>query len=157
MGLNPSTGEWVQYYDALHYVTGITAANAEHVIVSWSMSHFMTSTMIRQHGADGQPDHEFPELRDNYYQGITYSSFDHALYAIERNWLVSISGGKPSRLIELTLRLFKPEPQAIGVAPGVIAILPVAEHQVVVVAAAGTPVLVDTSIKKAVPLRVRTE
>lgn len=152
MGLNPRTGEWVQYYDALHYVTGITSADPGEVIVSWSMSHLsLASTLIRQHGATAQPDREFPELRDDYYQGIAYSSFDQTLYAVEQNWLVTVADGKPSRVLELTLRLYKAEPYAIGVAPGVIALLPVAEHQVVVVAGSGVPVLVDTAGKKAVP------
>lgn len=157
MGLNPKTGEWVQYYDALNYVTGITSANSDHVIVSWSMSHFMASTLIRQHGINAQPDHEFPELKDNYYQTVTYSPFDHILYAIERKWLVTLTGGKPTRVIELTLHLFKPEPKAIGVAPGVIALLPVAEHHVVVVAATGVPVMVDTSMQKAVSFGTSVE
>ena len=62
VGLNPRTGEWVQYYDALHYVTGITQATPDQVIVSWSMSHFGADTLIRVHKPDGTPKSSYPEL-----------------------------------------------------------------------------------------------
>lgn len=42
-------GKWVQYYDALHYITGITQSNSGELMVSWSMSHFDADTLIRIH------------------------------------------------------------------------------------------------------------
>ncbi len=119
VGLNPRTGEWIQYYDALHYVTGITLATTDEIIVSWSMSHFNADTLIRVHKPDGTPKLSYPELDSKYYQRIAYSRFDKTLYGVENTDIVSIEGGKPSKIAELEGRLFEREPMAIGVSPGV--------------------------------------
>jgi hypothetical protein len=139
VGLNPRTGEWIQYYDALHYVTGITLATPDEIIVSWSMSHFDADTLIRVHKPDGTPKLSYPELDSMYYQRIAYSPFDRTLYGVENTDVVSIEGGKPSKIAKLEGRLFEREPRAIGVSPGVSALLPVSRKTLVVVPRHGLP------------------
>jgi hypothetical protein len=139
VGLNPRTGEWIQYDDALHYVTGITVATPDEIIVSWSMSHFGANTLIRVHKPDGTPKLSYPELNSKYYQRIAYSSFDKTLYGVENTDIVSIEGGKPSKIAKLEGRLFEREPRAIGVSPGVSALLPVSRKTLVVVPKHGLP------------------
>ena len=124
VGLNPRTGEWVQYHDALHYVTGITQATPDELIVSWSMSHFGANTRIRVHKLDGTPKSSYPELDSKYYQRIAYSPYDKTLYGVENIDVVSIKEGKPSKIAELEGQLFEREPMAIGVSPGVAANTP---------------------------------
>ena len=72
-------------------------------------------------------------LEGKYYQRIAYSPFDETLYGVENRSLVSITGGKPETLAELDAPVFEREPMAIGVAPGVIALIPVAPRTLVVV------------------------
>jgi hypothetical protein len=139
VGLDPKTGDWVQYSDELHYVTGITQAAPDEVIVSWSMSHFGANTMIRVHRQDGTPKLSFPELESKYYQKIAYSPFDKILYGVENTDVVSIKEGKPSNIAELKGQLFEREPHAIGVSPGVSALLPVAHSTLFVVPNHGLP------------------
>jgi hypothetical protein len=139
VGLNSRTGEWVQHYDALHYVTGITHATLDEVIVSWSMSHFGANTLIRAHKLDARPSLSYPYLVSKYYQIIAYSPYDKTLYGVETVDLVSIKEGKPTKIAELKGDLFEREPNAIGVAPGVAAILPVAPKTLIVVPKFGVP------------------
>src|SRR5580693_7243420 len=95
------TGDWVQYYDALHYVTGIASDNGG-VVVSWSMSHLRgADTLIRLHKADASVRTDYPSFRSKYYQRIAYSSFDQTLYGIERSNVVSIREGRPTKVAEL--------------------------------------------------------
>lgn len=133
VGLDLRTGKWVQFYDSLHYVTGITLGPEDEPIVSWSMSHFDADTLIRVHKPDATPGISHPELEGKYYQRIAYSPFDETLYGVENRSLVSISGGKPETLAELDAPVFERAPLAIGVAPGVIALIPVAPRTLVVV------------------------
>jgi hypothetical protein len=139
VGLNPKTGEWVQYYDALHYVTGITQAKPDEVIVSWSMSHFDADTLIRVHKMDGTPKTSYPELDSKYYQGVAYNPYDGTLYGVENTDIVSIKDGEPSKIAELEGPIFEREPMAIGVSPGVARLLPIAKKTLIVVPNDGMP------------------
>jgi len=94
VGLDVRTGRWVQCYDALHYVTGITVGAKGEVTVSWSMSHFGADTLIRIHRPDATPEISYPKLRDRYYQRVAYSPFDKALYGVEGQSVVAISKGR---------------------------------------------------------------
>jgi hypothetical protein len=151
VGLTLKTGDWVQYYDALHYVTGI-ASEKGGVVVSWSMSHFEADTLIRLHKADASVRTEYPSLGSKYYQRIAYSSFDKTLYGIETSNVVSIREGQPTKVAELHGHLFEREPRAIGVAPGVLAVIPVAPSTLVVVPKNGEPWVIRkgevTALKK---------
>jgi hypothetical protein len=138
VGLTMKTGDWVQFYDALHYVTGIASDNGG-VVVSWSMSHFGANTLIRLHKADASVRTEYPSLESKYYQRIVYSSFDQTLYGIETSNVVSIREGRPTKVAELHGHLFEREPRAIGVAPGVLAMIPVAPSTLVVIPKSGEP------------------
>lgn len=138
VGLTLKTGDWVQFYDALHYVTGI-ASEKGGVVVSWSMSHFDADTLIRLHKADASVRTAYPRLRSKYYQRIAYSSFDETLYGIETSNVVSIREGRPTKVAELQGRLFENEPHAVGVAPGVLAVIPVAPSTLAVVPKRGEP------------------
>jgi hypothetical protein len=139
VGLDPRTGKWIQYYDALHYVTGITQGQSGELMVSWSMSHFDADTLIRVHGKDGKPVRSFPELRSRYYQLIAYSMHDGMLYGVENKDIVSIENGKPIALAALEGQIFESEPDAIGVAPGVGLLLPVAPEILIIVPKSGLP------------------
>jgi hypothetical protein len=149
VGLNPRTAEWVQYFDALHYVTGITLATPDEIMASWSMSHVGANTLIRVHKPDGTPKLSYPKLASKYYQRIAYSPFDKTLYGIENTDIVSIEGGEPSKIATLEGRLFEREPMAIGVSPGVSALLPVSRKTLVVVPRHGLPwLLSDGELKR---------
>jgi hypothetical protein len=139
VGLNARTGEWMQYYDALHYVTGITQAKPNEMIVSWSMSHLGADTLIRIHNPDGTPKTPYPELDSKYYQTIVYSPFDKTLYGVENTEVVTIEEGKPSKVAVLDGRVFDREPDAIGVSPGVSSIIPVGRKSLVIVPKSGLP------------------
>ena len=141
---SPQDGAWRDYFDALHYVTGITSS-VDDLIVSWSMSHFMAETMIRIHGVDCKPVKEYPELRSKYYEQIAYNHFDNTLYGIESDQLVVIKEGRPVNPVKLTGRLYEREPNAIGVAPGIVKIFPIAERTLIVVPKRGVPLLIRDS------------
>src|SRR5262249_1822860 len=119
LGLDPKTGDWVQYHDEHHYATSITQMSADEVVVSWSMSHFDADTLIRRHELDSNPSFSFPELDSRYYQIIAYSAFDETLYGVENTDVVTISNGRPTKIAKLTGQLFEREARAIGVAPGI--------------------------------------
>ena len=152
IGLDPSTGTWVQEADALHYVTGITSASANQVLVSWSMSHMMADTRIRRHDSAAKSIQEWPELQQKYYQRIAYSRNDRALYGIENESLVRIVEGRPIEIVKLPGKLFSPERHAIGVAPGIRALIPVAPSVVVVVPNVGSLLRVDVANRIVIPL-----
>jgi hypothetical protein len=145
IGFNPRDGSWRDYYDSLHYVTGITQAIPNELIVSWSMSHFMANTLIRVHGLNAEPKKNYQELQSKYYQQIVYSAYDNALYGIESDQLAMIKDGQPIQIAKLRDRLYEREPNAIGVAPGVLKILPITQKTVVIVLKEGTPLLVRDS------------
>ncbi len=133
VGLNPQSGKWVQYFDDLHYVTGITQANPNEIIVSWSMSHFRADTLIRIHNLDGTQKVAYANLETKYFQKIAYSTFDKILYGVEGRDLVQIANGNPSKIVEIETSVFEREPLAIGVAPGIAEIIPLEQKTVVVV------------------------
>jgi hypothetical protein len=139
VGFNPRTEKWVSYYDELHYVTGITWAADGHILVSWSMSHFGADTLIRSHRDDAQVAAEYPKLKSAYYQRVTFGPGDQKLYAIEGRSLVMVVDGRPKPLAESASPVFGSERMAIGVSPGVIAVLPVAENVVLVIPNRGAP------------------
>jgi hypothetical protein len=139
VGLNLKTGKWVQHYDELHYVTGITQASHEELIVSWAMSHFGASTRIRVHKLDSTPKVAYPTLESKYYQRVVYSTFDKTLYGIEDIYVVSIKDGKPSKIAGLAGQLFEREPMAIGVSPGISALVPIAAKTLIIVPNHGLP------------------
>jgi hypothetical protein len=141
LGLDPKAGTWDIWYDDLHYVTGITdAGQADKVMASWSMSHMMAHTLVRAHNADATVKTEFPEMKQKYFQRLTRAS-DGTLYAVESDYLVTVAGGKPTRLAHLAGRVFEREPHAVGVAPGILALVPAGPGAVVVVPKAGEPCL----------------
>jgi hypothetical protein len=143
VGLNPRTGEWFQYYDALHYVTGITQASPDEIIVSWSMSHFGADTLIRVHNLDGSPKSAYPQLDSKYYQSIVYNPIDKTLYGVENNHIVRIEEGKPSELAELKGEIFEREPKAIGVSPGIAGLVPIGRKSLAIFPKTGMPWLIS--------------
>jgi hypothetical protein len=138
-GLDVVTGAWVHRYDALHYVTGITRTAPGEVVVSWSMSHFLAHTLVRVHRADATVKTEYPRLDGKYFQCVTYNARDDTLYGVESTDLVTIKDGKPSKVAKLNGRLFEREPNAIGVAPGVLALMPTGPQEVAVIPKRGRP------------------
>src|SRR5262249_225244 len=109
IGLDPKTGKWV-HGDGGGYVTGITHAIPDEVLVSWSMSHLGNHTQIQIHKADGTVKTEYPELKSKYYQQIAYNSYDRTVYGIESDELVTIKEGNPSKVVSLNGILYESEP-----------------------------------------------
>lgn len=138
-GLDVNASTWVTSSDSAKYVTGITHTPRNEVVTSWSMSHFSASTMIRVHKTDATTKTEYSALNDKYYQCIAYNTFDEVLYAMESTNLVEIRDGKPTKLAALDGRLYESEPNAIGISPGIMAILPIARREVVIVPKRGEP------------------
>lgn len=122
--LDIATGEWKSYYDDLHYVTGITHTSGDELIVTWSMSHFMADTLVRVHHFDTRVRREFPMLDSKYYQSIAYDPETKTLYAVEQNDIVEVIDGIPHRIADLGKLSYEIEPDAIGVAPGVLGMSP---------------------------------
>jgi hypothetical protein len=142
LGLDPKAGTWDIRYDDLHYVTGITdSGQADEVMASWSMSHMMAHTLVRAHKADATVKTEFPEMEQKYFQRLTRAAVDGTLYAVESDYLVTVADGKPTRLARLAGRVFEREPHAVGVAPGILALVPTGPGAVVVVPKTGEPCL----------------
>jgi len=139
VGLNPRTGEWIHYQDKLHYVTSITREKPDELIVSWSMSHFNASTLIRIHKRDTSVKTNFPALEAKYYQRVAFSPFDNTLYGIEGTDLVTIEDGKPAKIAALDGEVFEDEAMAIGVSPGISGLIPIAEKTVIIVPNQGLP------------------
>ena len=103
------------------------------------MSHFVANTLIRVHRRDGDPSVSFGQLESHYFQKIAYSPFDKLLYGIDGKHLVSITNGKPSKLAELEGKVFEREAMAVGVSPGILALLPTAKNALVIVPSYGVP------------------
>jgi hypothetical protein len=141
LGLDPKAGAWVQG-DGLGYVTGITHVAGDEVVVSWAMSHFRAYTKVQIHKADGTVKTEHPMLESKYYQRVAYSPHDKVLYGVESKEVVTIADGKPSKVAALSMAVFEREPDAIGVAPGIRALIPIGSKAVAVVPTRGEPWLV---------------
>ncbi len=151
VGLDVRAGRWVQFYDGLHYVTGIARGPKDEPIVSWSMSHFGANTLIRVHKPDATPEFSYPELEGKYFQRVAYSPFDKTLYGLDGDTVVSIAEGKPTTVVKLGVEVFEREPEAIGVAPGIIAFFPTAPGTLIVVPSRSAPLMVRE--RKLIPLR----
>jgi hypothetical protein len=119
--LNLKTEKWNSYYDALHYVTGITQSSEGELTVTWAMSHFMADTLVRTHDLNTEVKKQFPNQENKYLQAIVYEPSERSLFAVEQNVLVKLENGIPEELQELGELRYSPEPKAIGVSPGVLA------------------------------------
>jgi hypothetical protein len=140
LGLDIATGQWVDHGDDLHYVTGIVQAAADQLTVSWAMSHMWhCDSLLRIHALDGGVRSAALEREDTYVQGLAWSRFDQALYAIDTGALVSIRDGQITKLGDLDGPIYGPERKAVGVAPGIVAVLPSSEKSVFIVPGSGAP------------------
>lgn len=142
--LNTKTGKWSSFYDAAHYATGITAIDGG-VAVSWAMSHFMADTVVRYHKYNTKPKKTFDSLDSKYIQKLAYDESDNILYGIEQKSIVSIVNGVPEVLTRIDGRMYENEPDAIGVAPGVLKIAAF-NGAVIVVMRFSDPVVFDGSV-----------
>jgi hypothetical protein len=140
-GLDPKTGKWVER-TGIGYVTRITHAAGDEVVVSWSQSHFGAHTQVCVHTPDATVKTEHPMLTEKYYQQLAYNPHDRTLYGVEAPDVVTVADGKPTRVASLAGRLFEREAKAIGVAPGVRAVVPLGPGAVAVVLRRGEPWLV---------------
>ena len=141
VGLNVRNGRWRQYYDALHYVTGITSRNEDTLVVSWSMSHFTANTLIREHDRKAVPTRSYPQLKGSYFQAVAFSPFDDQLYGVEQNTVVAINDGEPTPIAELGKLAYDIEPDAIGVAPAVHSLIPVGKKTLLILHKHAAPFL----------------
>lgn len=134
VGFDLRTHEWKSWYDGLHYVTGIAVIEDEPRFVSWSMSHFMANTLFRSHDALAKPRHSYPEFQSRYFQAAVFNPHDQTCYAIEQSTVgrITQSGGFRS-FADLGKMTYRGEPNAIGVAPGVQSIVPIAADTIAVI------------------------
>lgn len=141
--LDPRTGSWISDSDCGGYVTGITKAGTNEVLVSWSMNHMgLAHTRICRHRPGAEP-LKFPELDSKYYQTVAFNPFDNTLYGVEQADVVTISDGAPTKIAELEGPIFGKEPLALGVAPGIGRLLPFAPGALIVVPKVGMPWLLS--------------
>ena len=152
VGLDVRTGRWVQFHDALHYVTGIARGPKGELIVSWSMSHFGANTLIRVHKPDATPETSYPGLEGHYFQRVASSPFDTKLYGLDGDAVVTFTDGKPTTVARLDVPVFEREPRAIGVAPGILALFPSAPDTLIVVPNRSAPLMLSRG--KLIPLQV---
>ena len=94
-GLDLTSGQWVQFKDTLHYVTGISEDGQGRLWVSWSMSHFGADMLLRVHRPDATVERAFTESRSKYIQTVAWDEASQILYGIEQNSLVRFEDGKP--------------------------------------------------------------
>src|SRR5262249_53168251 len=93
------------------------------------------------HNLDASVKSDYEAMRSHYFQAIAYSSFDKVIYGIDSTDLVKFVDGKPTKVAALEGPLYTREPNAIGAAPAVIAVIPVASSSLVVVPKVGSPML----------------
>jgi hypothetical protein len=150
LGLDPKTGKWVEWEDGFHYVTGITSSARGELVVSWSMSHGYKTTRVRAHNPDATVKTEYPDpegkllpfstsLAGKYFQCVTYNPLDDTLYGVESTDLVTIKDGIPTKVVKIADRLFAVEPHAIGVAPGILTLIPTGPKTVAIIPKWGQP------------------
>jgi hypothetical protein len=150
LGLDPKAGNWVHMYDFSYSVTGITTSARGEIIVSWSHSHVCQSTLVRAHRPDATVKTEYadpegkllpfyPGLAGKYFQCITYNPLDDTLYGVESTDLVTIKDGIPTKVVKIADRLFGVEPHAIGVAPGILTLIPTGPKSVAIIPKWGQP------------------
>jgi len=146
IGFSAKDGGWVQYYDELHYATGISQSAGGELIVSWAMSHFGANALIRFHGMDGKPSKAYRELKGCYYQALAFNRFDGKLYGIERGNLAIIEDGASVPIAGLKGHLYRNEPRAIGVSPGIKKLIPVRRDSFIVIPAEGAPLRIEGGV-----------
>jgi hypothetical protein len=139
VGFDPKANKWFYEIQSTLYVTGITHSSPDAVTCSWSMSHFDNNTLVRVHEPDATIKTSYENLRSKYYQALAFSSCDKALYGIESADLVTISNGKPTKIVHLDGKLYEREPNAMGSGPAVKAILPIGPKTVAIVPKRGDP------------------
>jgi len=144
VGFDVVDKKWYWDYDSLHYVTGIALVGDKPQLVSWSMSHFMATAVLRRHDDDAKVVASYQEFEDRYFQTAAYSNFDRNFYVVEEQTLnVCDSDGNLTKLLDLPKRPYRREGMAIGVVPGVKSLVPIAKNEIIVVFAAGEPVLIE--------------
>jgi hypothetical protein len=126
-GLDPANGTWVDHGDSLAYVTGMTVDQSGQLIVSWSMNHMGSAdTKILRHGPDAAPLRAISDSGARYYQTVAYNPFDN-------------TNGGHTVLAELDGPIYGRERMAVGVAPGVRSLLPMASGAMAIVPKTGMP------------------
>lgn len=119
VGLDLTTGQWVQYADVYHDVTGIAGDGEGNVWVSWSMSHMFAHARLRLHRPDATVAREYPKLESHYVQTIAWDEARRTLYGVDLLDLVRFEEGKPVKLTSLGALSYGEERNAVGVAPGI--------------------------------------
>ena len=122
------------------------AANDGKLWVTWSMSHLgLAMARVRVHRADGTVEREFSKLQGRYYQKLAWG-LDGLLYAIEQRDLVKVVDGAPVLVAKLGKLRYGDEPNAVGVAPGIVQLLPLDAKTLLVVPLSGTPIVVRNGV-----------
>lgn len=123
-------------------MTGIALVGDEPAAVPWSMSHMMATAMMRSHDIHGAVVKESPDLESKYYQTVAYSPFDHVFYAVEQNNFGKVDAGLEfNSIADLGKMHYRRERRAMGVDPGVMALIPAGPREVVVVYYESAPVV----------------
>jgi hypothetical protein len=149
--LDVSTGKWVMHTDTLGNGVGI-AWTGEGWAVAWSMSHMMAHTRVRLHGPDGKPLREGAMLRDKYLRKLAWDDEAHALFGLEQNDLVCIDDKlELTKVQDVGKVKYGPEPNAVGVSPGIAELLALGGGRFLVVPLTGDALVVGAG--KVTPLR----
>ncbi|MDP1918071.1 MAG: hypothetical protein Q8L14_17635 [Myxococcales bacterium] len=161
--LDVATGQWAKYYDELGGAVGLAWTGAGWA-VAWSMSHFTALARLRVHGADGKPLKQGKELRDKYLRKLAFDDEAKVLLGLEQNTLVRIDDDlRLTNVQDVGKVKYGPERHAVGVSPGIGALLalrsrgergvvdPSLAGRVLVVPIAGEPLVVGAG--KVTPLR----
>lgn len=142
VSFDTSTATWNSKEDRGYYVTGISQVSQDRLAVSWSMSHLgMKHAVLRIHASNTSVVKEFEGFpprgkyleEAGYLQKIVYDKRSGEIYAIEQNDLVRLANGQPEKIADLGPLLYRREPGAIGVVPGVFAMFSTESGGIIVV------------------------
>jgi hypothetical protein len=140
--LDVSTGAWGKHYDGLGNAVGIAWTGTAWA-VAWSMSHMVAHTRVRLHGRDGKPQKEGAMLRDRYLRKLTFDPETKAVFGLEQNDLVRLDAALALvKLQDVGKVKYGPEPNAVGVSPGIAVLLALGGGRFLIVPSAGGDALV---------------
>lgn len=140
VGLDLATGDWVQRHTELP-VTGI-AADGEGLVTAASLSHLHgAGARLERRGADGAVRRTLASF-EGFLQKLDRGP-DGTLWAVEQRDLVRVDPeGRRERVAGLPGLPYGLEPDAVGVAPGVVALRALDPETVAVLPETGDPVVV---------------
>jgi hypothetical protein len=127
IGFDPETGKWIKSR-VRNGVTSITEGGVDEVVVSWYTAHLgVRATGIQVFKPDATEKRDHPTLKDHCYYGLAYNRHDKTLTGMERQELVAIKDGKPTKIAEVEF--------------GAVSLIPLGPKSLAVIAYQGAPYL----------------